>query len=121
MTSYGELFKIDPVFARKKLIEIYNITQSIRRTAHISQTDRKTVRKVLRLYKEKGEEGLKPKSKRPKKMPNKTPEEIEKMIIEIRKKTKWGVKRTKRALYENKKIKPKSLNKVKKLWRFSKN
>ncbi len=44
--------------------------------------------KVLRFYKEKGEEGLKPKSKRPKKMPNKTPEEIEKMIIEIRKKTK---------------------------------
>lgn len=104
MTSYGELFKVDPVFARKRLIEIYNITKSIRKTAHISQTDRKTVRKVLRLYKEKGEEGLKPKSKRPKKMPNKTPEEIEKMIIEIRKKTKWGVKRIKRALYENKKI-----------------
>ncbi|MFH7835957.1 MAG: helix-turn-helix domain-containing protein, partial [Candidatus Aenigmatarchaeota archaeon] len=63
--SYRELYKKDPVFARKKVIEVYKKTQNKSLTARIFKTNRCVIRKILKRYEELGEEGLKDLSRRP--------------------------------------------------------
>lgn len=53
----------------------------------------RTLERWVGLYKEYGEDGLKPKSTRPKSQPNETPIRIKERIIELRRKTKLCAKK----------------------------
>jgi len=79
--------------ARKKLIQTYEETGSIKATARIWRTSPQVVRKWLRRYQKEGEEGLKDRSHRPHHIPRRTPPEIEQKVIEARQKTGYGPKR----------------------------
>ena len=52
--SYRELYRYNPVFARKKVIEVYRLTRKQSLTASIVKTNRCVVREILRRY-ERGE------------------------------------------------------------------
>ena len=56
---YQEMSKIDKIEARKRVIETYLETGSIRKTARLWGTSRGVVRKWVRRYESRGEEGLK--------------------------------------------------------------
>ncbi len=57
--TYQDLLKLKPVDARRKVLEVYfRNGGNISRTSREIGVSRKTVRKVVRRYKEKGEEGL---------------------------------------------------------------
>jgi len=62
------------------------------------------VRKWVRRWEERGEEGLLDLSRRPNNSPTKVGEEIEKKVIEIRKKTGYGKRRISYFLWKQEKI-----------------
>jgi transposase len=70
--KYTELRKANPEFARKTVLTLYENTGSISKVAKLLKTTRKTVRNIIKRFKELKEEGLKDLSRRPKKSPNKT-------------------------------------------------
>ncbi len=98
--AYKELLKANEIFARQLLIRTYKEVKSITKAAEILKTTRKTVRKIPKRFEEKGEEGLKSLSRRPKNSPNRTPLHLECMIIAERKKTGYGRERILRNLRE---------------------
>lgn len=61
-----EVCKSAPVLARRAIIGAYEENRNISEVARLFRTSRKTVRKVLRRWKERGKEGLKDLSRRPK-------------------------------------------------------
>ena len=61
---YQEMYKMKSAEARKWLVTTYREIKSIRKTAKLWGTSRFVVRKSLRRYKEKGEEGLEDVSRR---------------------------------------------------------
>jgi 16S rRNA A1518/A1519 N6-dimethyltransferase RsmA/KsgA/DIM1 with predicted DNA glycosylase/AP lyase activity len=71
--TYRELYKHNPVMARKALIKVKNISL----VSRLFRTTRKTVRKALQRYTEHKDELLKDLSRRPRHSPNKTPPHIE--------------------------------------------
>ena len=73
------------VEARKKLIETYERTKSISKTAKLWGTSRNVVRKWLKRYKEKGEKGLEDLSRKLKRSSFKTSSYIEEKVLKIRK------------------------------------
>jgi len=60
--AYHELYQIDPVAARRLLVETYQETSSVRATAHRWHTSRQVVRLWVRRYAAEGEEGLRDRS-----------------------------------------------------------
>ncbi len=90
---YKELLKMKPFEARSKIIEVYLEVRSIRKTAELLEISRNTVRKWVRRFKKKGGEGLYPMSKRPKRSPNKTPDDIEDNVVKLRRETGFGAKK----------------------------
>jgi len=64
------------------------IERSISEAARVFQTTRTTVRKWLRRY--RGGQGLRDRSRRPERSPNKTPPHIEEAVVDMRKKTRYG-------------------------------
>lgn len=84
--SYRELYKYDPVFARKKVTEVYPTLMKKSLTAQIC----KTKRQILRRHKSEGEQGLQNRSRRPKHSPHRTPLHIEGVILTERKKSGYG-------------------------------
>jgi putative transposase len=90
---YQEMYKMKAVEARKRVIKTYEETKSIRKTAKLWGTSRLVVRKWLKRYKEKGEEGLKDLSRRPKRCPWRTVLPIEKKVISMRKEKGYGRRR----------------------------
>ena len=90
---YQEMYKMKAVEARKRVIKTYEETKSIRKTAKLWGTSRLVVRKWLKRYKEKGEEGLKDLSRRPKRCPWRTALPIEKKVISMRKEKGYGRRR----------------------------
>ena len=52
---YQEMYKMKSVEARKRLVETYEETRSIRKTAKLWGTSRLVVRKWVRRYQEKRE------------------------------------------------------------------
>jgi transposase len=84
---------MNKVEARKELIKTYQETGSISATARLWNTSRQVVRKWVRRYQAQKEEGLRDKSRRPLHSPRQTPEEIEKLVVEARKKTGLGRRR----------------------------
>jgi transposase len=91
--AYRRLYEMNKVEARKELIKTYQETGSISVTARMWNTSRQVVRKWVRRYQAQKEEGLKDKSRRPHHSPRQTPEEIEKWVVEARKKTSLGRRR----------------------------
>jgi len=90
---YHELQKMKRVEARKRLIETYKKTNSIRKTAKLWGTSRNLVRKWVKRYKQGGEEGLRDLSRRPKRSPFKTPDEIEEKVMKMWKERGYGKRR----------------------------
>jgi transposase len=72
--KYTELRKANPEFARKTVLTLYENTGSISKVAKLLKTTRKTVRNIIKRFKELKKEGLKDLSRRPKKSPKKTPQ-----------------------------------------------
>jgi len=91
--SYQEVLKMNPFEARRKVVETYHETKSIRKTAKMLGISRNTVRKWVRRFLQNGYTGLLSLSRRPKTSPNKTPDNIEKLVVELRKKTGFGAKK----------------------------
>ena len=80
---------------RRQMVEYYMKINSYRSTAEKFGVNLKTVIKWVKRYKEKGLEGLKDIKRTPKKIHNKVSEEIEKLVIELRKQTGYGARRLK--------------------------
>jgi len=94
--NYNDLRKTNPKTARKAVLQILESCKgNVAKTAKILQTSRKTVYKVIQKQKT-GD--LNDKSKAPKIVKNKTSAEIEKKILDIKGKTRFGPKRIAREL-----------------------
>lgn len=105
--EYRELVRLDAVVARKKLVEIYyqQANRNISETARVCGLSRNTVRKWLGRFFIEGEAGLKDYSRRPHRMPCKTPDDIENLVLEIFEKTNYGFHRLAKTLYRKQGIK----------------
>ena len=89
--TFLDLYKANPVAARKKILEVYIANGgNISKTARQLKCDRKTVRKAVKRFKAEGEKGLKDKSRRPRNSPTKTPLFLEQAIVNLHKKHGWG-------------------------------
>jgi transposase len=95
--AYREVYAMNRVEARKHLLQTYQETGSIRKTAHRWRTSRQVVRKWVRRYQEEGEEGLQDRSRRPDHCPHQTSPEVEQQVLEAREATNYGKERL--ALY----------------------
>ena len=94
--TYKELKAVskDPSFARRKVVEVYKRTGSIRETARIFSMSRNTARAIIREYEEKGEEAFLPSPRPPRRSPRRTPEPVEAKVLEYKAShPSWGVKR----------------------------
>ena len=81
-------------FALRKAMVSYALLHGIKPATRQFGTTRKTVKKWLRRFKDKGNSGLREHSRRPHRSPNKTPKSTETIIIKTRKKTPgFGAKR----------------------------
>jgi len=67
--------------------------QRIKNVVELFPYSERTLKRWLKKYREKGEEGLIPKSTRPKTHPNETPIRTKEIVIELRKKTKLCAKK----------------------------
>lgn len=88
--AYWEVYRMNPVEARKRMMETYQETGSIRETARRWMTSRNVVRKWVRRFEEEGEEGLQDRSRRPHHSPNQTPKHIEDQVMEAYEQTGYG-------------------------------
>ena len=88
--TYYELGKSAALLARKAIVRAYEETGNISEVARLFRTTSKTVRKVVRMWRERGEEGLKDLSRRPRHSPRKTSAAVEALIVAERKKTGYG-------------------------------
>lgn len=91
--AYREVYRMTTSEARKKMIETYHETGSIRATALKWGTTRHTVRKWVRRYEAEGDPGLQDRSRRPHHSPKQVSGEIEQCVIEARRATHYGRKR----------------------------
>jgi hypothetical protein len=74
---YREVYPMSPFEARKRLVQTYQQTGSVRRTAALWHTSRQVVRKWVRRYEQDGEDGLHDRSCRPDHCPHQTREATE--------------------------------------------
>ncbi|MEO0116934.1 MAG: helix-turn-helix domain-containing protein [candidate division WOR-3 bacterium] len=86
---YNKMNKEARFKLRVKMIEDYNQGKTISQISREYGVSRNTLRKWIKRYKEKGEEGLKELSRKP----HNLPKEIQEKILEIRRKTNWGRER----------------------------
>ena len=70
------------------ILPIFNKEVKLKDAANICKYGKRTLERWLAAYKKYGEQGLKPKSTRPKTNPNETPIRIKERIIELRKERK---------------------------------
>jgi len=91
--SYRQIYAMNKEEARKQVINGYLATGNISQVARLWHTSRNVVRKWVKRFKDKGEEGLRDESKRPHSSPGKVNSEIEQKVLEARKKTGYGRKR----------------------------
>ncbi len=91
--GYQELWQMNPVEARRKMVETYRQTRSVSGTARVWGTSRQVVRKWVRRYEEMGEKGLLDAFRRPLDCPRKTKPDIEEKVISLRKETGYGPRR----------------------------
>jgi transposase len=80
--------------ARKNWLKVYQDVGSVSKAALRCGVARSTMYRWIKRYSEEGESGLSDKSKRPKNLTNtKVSKEIELLILELRRKKKWGAQR----------------------------
>lgn len=80
--------------ARKNWLKVYQDVGSVSKAALRCGVARSTMYRWIKRYSEAGESGLSDKSKRPKNLTNtKVSKEIESLILELRRKKKWGAQR----------------------------
>lgn len=91
--SYQGLHKMNPLEARRMIIECYSRCASISAVARELGTSRQVVRRWLRRYEEEGDKGLKDRSKRPHISPRKTASRVERLVSKVRKETGYGRRR----------------------------
>lgn len=84
---YKEVYHMNPIEARKRIVNTYLQTKSITRTAALWHTSRQVMRKWVRRYQQRGEEGLADLSRRPHTCPRQTPAEVEQKVLEARQRT----------------------------------
>ncbi len=90
---YQEIQKMKRVEAKKRLVETYKETKSIRKTAKLWGTSRTVVRKWIRRHEQKKDRGLEDLSRRPRSSPFKTPSHIEEKVLKIRRERGYGKRR----------------------------
>ena len=88
--AYREVYAMNRIEARRRLIATYEQTGSYSETAREWHTSRHVVRKWVRRFKEQGEAGLQDLSRRPHHSPRQTPAEIEQQVMEAWEKTRYG-------------------------------
>jgi transposase len=76
-----------------KFIRAYNQGISISEIARRFNTSRNIIKKWIKRYEHSGSDALSDKSRKPIHSPKKTDESIQKKILALREKTKWGRKR----------------------------
>jgi len=91
--EYKELRKISPKAARQAILQILKSTKSnVTETARILHTTRRTIYKAI---KKKEDNDLNDTSTAPHTITNRTPDEIEEKVIEVKSKTNYGPLRLK--------------------------
>ena len=95
--AYREVYAMNAVEARKRLIQTCQETGSIRAAARRWHTSRQVVRKWLRRFEQEGEAGLCDRSRRPHHSPSQTSEKLEGLVLQARDATHYGRERL--ALY----------------------
>lgn len=95
--AYWEVYTMNRFEARKRLVQTYQETGSIRKTARVWDTSRQVVRKWVRRWQQEGECGLHDRSRRPHHCPHRTPAAMEEKVVQARKATGYGRERL--ALY----------------------
>ena len=88
--AYGEVHAMNPVQARKRLVQTYRETNSIRKTASLWHTSRQVVRKWVRREAEGGQKALQDRSRRPHHSPRQTTPEVEAQVVQARHETGYG-------------------------------
>ncbi len=93
--GYHEVLKLSPVAAHKQIVDCYfhKAGRKVAKTARLLEISRPTVLKWLKRFFQEGEAGLENHSSRPHTSPNKTPDEIEHLVLEIFAKTNYGFRR----------------------------
>ncbi len=91
--AYGEVYAMNAVAARKRLIATFQETGSIRATARQWYTSRQVVRKWVRRFEQEGEQGLHDLSRRPSHSPHQTSRELEQQVLQTREATQYGRER----------------------------
>jgi transposase len=95
--AYREIYTMNPVEARKRLVRSDQELGSIRATAQLWHTSRQVVRKWVARYQAEGEAGLEDRSRRPQTAPRQTPPAWEQAVLQARQET--GLGRRRLALY----------------------
>jgi putative transposase len=90
---YQEVYAMNKTEARKRLVKTYETTGNLSQTARLWGTSRQVVRQWVRRYQQEGLSGLEDRSRRPRASPQKTPPEVEEVVLEARRKTGYGRKR----------------------------
>jgi transposase len=96
--TYQEVYHMNPVQARKRIIHIYQQTQNYCETARRCHTSPQLVRKWVKRYQQYGEQGLHDLPKTPKRQPRKTDPDIEQRVLQLHQKTHYGRQRLARHL-----------------------
>ena len=96
--TYKEVYHMNPVQARKRIVQIYQQTQNYCETARRCHTSPQLVRKWVKRYQQYGEQGLHDLPKTPKRQPRKTDPDIEQRVLQRHQKTHYGRQRLARHL-----------------------
>jgi putative transposase len=99
--TYQEVYPMNPVQARKRIIHIYQQTQNYCETARRCHTSPQLVRKWVKRYQQYGEQGLHDLPKTPKRQPRKTDPDIEQRVRQRHQKTHYGRQRLARHLAQH--------------------
>jgi transposase-like protein len=96
--TYQEVYHMNPIQARKRIVHIYQQTQNYCETARRCHTSPQLVRKWVQRYQQYGEQGLHDLPKTPKRQPRKTDPDIEQRVLQLHQKTHYGRQRLARHL-----------------------
>jgi putative transposase len=96
--TYQEVYPMNPIQARKRIVHIYQQTQNYCETARRCHTSPQLVRKWVQRSQQDGEQGLHDLPKTPKRQPRKTDPDIEQRVLQLHQKTHYGRQRLARHL-----------------------
>jgi transposase len=96
--TYKEVYPMNPIEARKRIVHLYQQTQNDCETARRCHTFPQRVRKWVQRYQQDGEQGLHDLLKTPKRQPRKTDPDTEQRVLQLHQKTHDGRQRLARHL-----------------------